>query len=84
MAGQYNPLNIWNTRSGAMHLIQPSNSLNAEIRIAADATILRKKCRWHTQDRRTGSDQLCTVRRSGRASDPHIGDLVNGLARMAM
>jgi len=80
-AGQYNPLNIWNTRRGAMHLIQPSNSLNAEIRIAADATILRKNADGTLK---TDAQDLINCAQygvAGRASDPHIGDLVNGLAR---
>jgi hypothetical protein len=79
--GQYNPLNFWNTRRGAMHLIQPNNSLGAEIRIAADATILRKN---DDGSLKTDAQDLITCARygePGRASDPHIGDLVNGLAR---
>jgi hypothetical protein len=79
--GQYNPLNVWNTRHGAMHLIQPSNSLGAEIRIGADATILRRN---DDGSLKTDAQDLITCARygePGRASDPHIGDLVNGLAR---
>src|SRR5262249_29707719 len=79
--GQYNPLNVWNTLRGALHLIQPNNSLGAEIRIAADATILRKN---DDGSFKTDAQDLITCARygePGRASDPHIGDLVNGLAR---
>lgn len=78
---QYNPLNVWNTMRGAMHLIQPNNSLSAEIRIAADATILRKN---DDGSLKTDAQDLITCAKygePGRASDPHIGDLVNGLAR---
>jgi hypothetical protein len=79
--GQYNPLNIWNTQRGAIHLIQPNNSLSAEIQIAADATILRKN---DDGSLKTDAQELIMCARygePGRASDPHIGDLVNGLAR---
>ena len=41
--GGYVELNRWNTRDGAMHLTHPSNSLGAELRLAADATILRRR-----------------------------------------
>jgi hypothetical protein len=40
--GRYFPYNKWNTTHGALHLIHPANTLNAEIFIAADATVLRK------------------------------------------
>jgi hypothetical protein len=79
--GQYNPLNVWNTRRGAMHLIQPSNSLNAEVRIAGDATILRKNADGSLK---TEAQDLIDCARygvAGRAGDPHIGSLINGLAR---
>jgi hypothetical protein len=79
--GQYNPMNIWNTRQGAMHLIQPNNTLNAEIRIAGDATIIRRN---PDGSLKTDAQDLINCAKygvAGRASDPHIGDLVNGLAR---
>jgi hypothetical protein len=79
--GQYNSLNIWNARQGAMHLIQPNNTLNAEIRIAGDATILRRN---PDGSLKTDAQDLINCAKygvAGRASDPHIGDLVNGLAR---
>ncbi len=41
--GVYNPLNRWNSRDGAMHLTHHSNSLQAELYLAADGTILRRK-----------------------------------------
>ncbi|MBW4609008.1 MAG: hypothetical protein KME22_17820 [Hassallia sp. WJT32-NPBG1] len=78
--GQYNRLNKWNTKNGAMHLNQRNNTLGAEINIAAFATILRQK------DGRvlTDADELINCARygaPGRASDPIIGAIVNGLAR---
>jgi hypothetical protein len=39
--GTYNPYNRWNTTDGIMHLTQPANSLGAEIKLGADATVLR-------------------------------------------
>src|SRR5262249_45296701 len=38
----YNRLNHWNTRDGAMHLTQQANNLFAEVILAADATVRRK------------------------------------------
>jgi hypothetical protein len=80
-AKKYNPHNVWNFTMGAMHLIQPSNALSAEIFIAADATILRKN---PDGSLKTDAQDLIQCAQYGvpeRASDPHIGDLVNGLAR---
>jgi hypothetical protein len=79
--GVYNPLNPWNLTRGAMHLIQPNNTLSAEIFIAADATILR-----HDASGNLITDAADLIGCAGfgektRASDPHIGDEVNGLAR---
>ncbi len=78
--GQYDVWNKWNTTLGAMHLTQPANTLQAEIQIAADATVLREKNGVVITD----PDELIRCARYGvpeRASDPHIGDLVNTLAR---
>ena len=41
--GRYNQLNKWNSELGAMHLTNGSNSLNAEIVLVSDATVLFKK-----------------------------------------
>jgi hypothetical protein len=79
--GAYNPLNKWNTGNGAMHLIQQNNTLGAEINIAAFATIKRKHPDGSVI---TDADELIRCAgfgQPGRASDPHIGDIVNGLAR---
>jgi hypothetical protein len=79
--GAYKALNKWNTGSGIMHLIQPNNTLGAEVNIGAFATIKRK----HPDGSPiTDADELIRCARFGvadRASDPHIGDIVNGLAR---
>src|SRR4051812_29344392 len=40
--GTYDRLNRWTTRDGAMHLTHPANSLGAEVRLGAEATIRRK------------------------------------------
>ncbi|MBR0848363.1 hypothetical protein JQ543_11485 [Bradyrhizobium diazoefficiens] len=77
----YNPLNVWNTTRGAMHLIQPSNNLFAEIVIAGDATILRKNADGSLKTEAQDLIDCANYGDRGRASDPHIGDLVNALAR---
>ena len=80
-AGVYRPLNKWNTGSGVMHLIQPNNTLGAEVNIGAFATIKRKHADGSPI---TDPDELIRCAQfgaPGRASDPHIGDIVNGLAR---
>jgi hypothetical protein len=80
-AGDYKPLNEWNTGRGIMHLIQPNNTLGAEVNIGAFATIRRKRADGTPI---TDADELIRCAQFGvadRASDPHIGDIVNGLAR---
>jgi hypothetical protein len=80
-AGAYKPFNQWNTGSGIMHLIQQNNTLNAEINIGAFATIGRKHPDGSPV---TDADELIRCAQFGvadRASDPHIGDIVNSLAR---
>jgi hypothetical protein len=77
----YQPLNKWNTGSGAMHLTQANNTLNAEVNIGAFATIKRKDTDGSPI---TDADKLIRCAgfgAPGRASDPHIGDVVNSLAR---
>lgn len=78
--GDYNPYNKWNTTDGAVHLIQPNNTLGAEINIAARATVLRQKNGQVVTDPNVLIN--CSgFGQAGRASDPHIGDEVNKLAR---
>jgi protein gp37 len=43
LLGYPQPRNKWNTKHGAVHLIQPTNNLFAEVMIAAQASILRKR-----------------------------------------
>lgn len=79
-AGHYDPWNQWNTAKGAMHLTHISNSLQAEVFLAGDATVLREKSGVVLID----ADQLIRCAQYGvpeRSSDPTIGSAVNGLAR---
>lgn len=79
--GAYNPYNRWNTTDGIMHLTQPSNSLQAEVKLGGDATIL------YARDGRRISDPdalICCASYGGanRCSDPTIGASVNELAAL--
>jgi hypothetical protein len=81
--GSYNPLNKWNTKQGAMHLSHGDNTLGAEINIAARATVIRER----NGQVLTGAQELINCSRFGlgaRASDPHIGEEVNSLARQGL
>lgn len=78
--GAYNPYNRWNTTDGIMHLCQPNNTISAEIKLAADATVLYQK------DGRPvviPDELVCCAAFGGSArnSDPTIGGTVNALAR---
>jgi len=80
--GRYNERNRWNnsTINGAMHLIQGSNTLSAEIELAAAATIVRRVGGQIVTD----AQQLIQCGAYGqpeRHSDPFIGASVNELAR---
>jgi hypothetical protein len=80
--GRYNPRNRWNnsTTGGAMHLIQPNNTLGAEIELAAGASNARRR----NGRLLTGERELIECGQYGAAerhSDPHIGAEVNALAR---
>ncbi|OUC96986.1 hypothetical protein [Streptomyces swartbergensis] len=81
-SGRYQPRNKWNnsTSHGAMHLIQPNNTLGAEIELAAAATIRRVI----NGEELTTQQELIACSKYGAAernSDPHIGAGVNALAR---
>jgi hypothetical protein len=78
--GVYNPRNKWNTTSGAVHLTHPANTLEAEINIAAQATVLRARQGQVLTDQ---DALICCAAYGvpGRASDPTIGGNVNALAR---
>lgn len=80
--GAYLRDNRWNnsTTSGAMHLIQKNNNLEAEIELAAAATIVRLR----NAQPLTSEQELIDCGKYGNAernSDPHIGAEVNALAR---
>jgi hypothetical protein len=81
-SGAYDNRNRWNnsTESGAMHLIQQNNTLSAEIEIAAAATLIRRR----NGEILTSEQDLIACGQYGqpdRHSDPHIGAVVNELAR---
>jgi hypothetical protein len=80
--GRYNARNRWNnsTLKGAMHLIQPNNTLGAEIELAAGASNTRAP----NGTLLTNDQDLIQCGAYGqkeRHSDPTIGGEVNALAR---
>jgi hypothetical protein len=82
-SGSYIPRNNWNstTTNGAMHLIQAANTLGAEIELVAAASIVR----IIDGQELTGEQELINCSRYGaplRNSDPHIGGVVNSIARL--
>lgn len=80
----YDPINMWNTQPsggsqpGAVHLISPPNTLNAEIYLAAAATLLRGTTAQPITDP-TKLIQCSQYGTPGRNSDPHIGAEVNNV-----
>src|SRR5262245_15242442 len=80
--GQYVARNRLNnsTTNGAMHLIQRNNTLTAEIELAAAATLVRQRNGQFITDEQELIN--CGAYGQGeRHSDPHIGAVVNELAR---
>jgi hypothetical protein len=80
--GTYIPRNKWNnsTTAGVMHLIQPNNTLLAEINIAVASSIVRRI----DGQLLTDEQDLIACGKYGqpeRFSDPHIGSEINKLAR---
>jgi hypothetical protein len=80
--GRYNPRNRFNatTVAGAMHLIQPNNTLTAEIELAAGSSVVREIGGRLLDD----EQELIRCGQYGdpdRHSDPHIGAVVNSLTR---
>lgn len=80
--GRYNPRNRWNatTTEGAMHLIQPNNTLTAEIELAGGSSVVREINGRVLTDAR----ELIDCGKYGgreRNSDPHIGAVVNSVTR---
>jgi hypothetical protein len=77
---RYNRLNRFNTSEGAMHLTERANNLFAEVFLAAQSTVRRRRGTVEV----TGGAPLCTCGGLGdprRNSDPTIAAAVNGLAR---
>jgi hypothetical protein len=82
--GTYNPYNRWNTTDGIMHLSDPPNSLTAEVKIGADATVLRSAA-GPGGPPIADPDRLIACAAYGglnRCSDPTIGGTVNELAAL--
>lgn len=80
-AGEYNPFNKWNTTHGVVHLTSRPNTLGAEIRLGADATVLYRNARGRVLTE--PEPLICCANFGGadRNSDPTIGATVNALAR---
>lgn len=81
--GVYNPENKWNstTRDGAIHLIQGANTLSAEIFLAAQASVVRIHADGTTATEEQELVECGSYGVAERHSDPHIGAMVNSLAR---
>lgn len=78
--GQYNKFNKWNL-SHAIHLIQGANTLQAEVILASDGSILRKK---NNNSIITNANELICCAAFGepnRNSDPTIGGRINSAVR---
>jgi hypothetical protein len=80
--GQYNIYNRWNTAQGIAHLNSPPNSLVAEIKLGADASIRYADPQGHPLVE--PEPLICYAGYGGanRNSDPTIGASVNALARL--
>jgi hypothetical protein len=80
--GRYNVYNKWNTTHGIVHLCAPPNTLMAEIRLGADATVLRKNAAGRLL---VEPEVLICCAQYGspnRNSDPTIGATLNAAARL--
>lgn len=83
---RYNPQNKWNaitaTNTGTIaHLVQPNNTLSAEVDIAAQGTVIRKDKDGKTITDKTKLINCSRYGQPARNSDPTIGDAINTLAR---
>lgn len=78
--GRYDPHNRWNTRDGIVHLTERANTLGAEINLAAQATVLRKDDAGGPIVTEQELIECSGFGAAGRASDPHIGSVVNQLS----
>ncbi|KAJ5086935.1 hypothetical protein NUU61_008242 [Penicillium alfredii] len=75
----YNPANPWNllsTTGTIAHLIQPNNTLSAEIDIAAQATVIRKDDKGRTIEDKDDLIKCSKYGNRGRNSDPRVSNLV--------
>jgi hypothetical protein len=80
--GKYVWENKWNNSvNHAMHLVSAPNNLFAEIRLASNATVLRKRPDGIIITNQDELIRCADFGRPGRHSDPSIGAAVNGLAR---
>jgi len=82
VTGQYNVYNKWNTTHGIAHLNSPPNTIGAEIKLGADATVLYGNKQGPPVVE--PSALICCAGYGGpdRNSDPTIGATVNALARL--
>jgi hypothetical protein len=79
----YNPNNYWNvwsTTGTITHLIQPNNTLSAEIDIAAQATVIRKDKEGNIIKDFNKLINCSGYGNPGRNSDPTIGGNINQFA----
>jgi hypothetical protein len=79
--GQYNIYNRWNTTDGIAHLNSPPNSLVAEIKLGADATILYTDAQGRLLVEPDALIACAGYGGANRNSDPTIGASVNALSR---
>jgi hypothetical protein len=84
LRGRYNPLNRFNTVDGIVHLTHPANSLQAELVLAGDGTVLRRNDAG--QPVIDDAALICCAQYGdpNRASDPTIGGRVNALVRSGL
>ncbi|CAM9253552.1 unnamed protein product, partial [Discosporangium mesarthrocarpum] len=77
----YIPRNIWiNTKSGAVHLIMPANTLSAEVELAVGAMMVRVTYNRTLTDSQ-GLIYCSAYSNTTRNSDPLVVNTVNSLAR---
>jgi hypothetical protein len=79
--GQYNIYNKWNTTLGIAHLNSPPNSLVAEIKLGADASIRYLNPQGYLLVEPEALICYAGYGGANRNSDPTIGASVNALAR---
>ena len=80
--GDYNPYNKWNTTHGIVHMCSPPNTLQAEIELCANATVVREDSRAHILVEPEPLICCSGFGNADRNSDTTIGSTVNALARL--